>query len=93
MAPVDAPGRVAGVYMEKLMLSKSEAGHALGVSLRTIERLISSGQIATCRIGRRVLIYRSEVEKLTKLSSQEPDLSLASGSSQKRTSNSVFSKL
>jgi len=51
--------------MEKLMFSKSEAGQALGLSLRTIERLISSGQIATCRIGKRVLIYKSEIEKLT----------------------------
>jgi excisionase family DNA binding protein len=94
MATVDAPGRVAGAYwMEKLMLSKSEAGQALGVSLRTIDRLISSGQIATRRIGRRVLIYRSEVEKLTRLSSQQLDKSLESGSSQKRTPNSALSKL
>jgi excisionase family DNA binding protein len=50
--------------MDKLMLSKAEAGRILGLSPSTIDRMISAGQIAIRRFGRRVLISRSEIEKL-----------------------------
>jgi excisionase family DNA binding protein len=65
--------------MEKLMLSKAEVGQALGLSPRTIDRLISSGQIATRKIGKRVLVYRSEIDKLTKPSTPRPSLSVGGG--------------
>jgi excisionase family DNA binding protein len=52
--------------MDKLMLSKWETGRILGLSQSTIDRMISAGQIATHRFGRRVLICRSEIERLTK---------------------------
>jgi excisionase family DNA binding protein len=43
-----------------------EAGRALGLSPSSIDRLISKERIAACRIGRRVLICRSEIEKPTR---------------------------
>ncbi len=52
--------------MDKLMLSKSETGRILGLSQSTIDRMISSGRIAIRRFGKRVLICRSEIERLTK---------------------------
>jgi excisionase family DNA binding protein len=48
--------------MDMLLLSKHEAAQMLGVSLRTLEYLISRGEITTRRIGRRVLISRSALE-------------------------------
>jgi len=61
--------------MDKLMLSKAEAGRMLGLSPSTIDRLISAGQIAIRRFGRRVLICRSEIERLTKPSTPNESLS------------------
>jgi len=52
--------------MDKLMLSKSETGRILGLSQSTIDRMISSGRIAIRRFGKRVLICRSEIKRLTK---------------------------
>jgi excisionase family DNA binding protein len=48
--------------MDMLLLSKHEAAQMLGVSLRTLEYLISRGEITTRRIGRRVLISRTALE-------------------------------
>jgi len=52
--------------MDKLMLSKSETGRVLGLSQSTIDRMISTGRIAIRRFGKRVLVCRSEIERLTK---------------------------
>lgn len=43
------------------MLSRKEVAQKLGLSLPTIARLISSGQIKTVRVGRRVLISEADV--------------------------------
>jgi len=49
----------------------------LGVSIRSLEHLISRQEIATRRIGRRVLIARSTVESFAK--NQNPDNPSARG--------------
>lgn len=43
-------------------LSKQEAAHMLGVSLRTIDRLIALKELPVRRLGRRVLIPRTSLE-------------------------------
>jgi excisionase family DNA binding protein len=48
--------------MDTLLLSKNEAARLLGLSLRSLDHIISRGEIQTRRIGRRVLIARSAVE-------------------------------
>ncbi len=48
--------------MDTLLLSKHEAARLLGLSIRSLEHLISRKEIPTRRIGRRVLIARSAVE-------------------------------
>jgi excisionase family DNA binding protein len=48
--------------MDTLLLSKHEAARLLGLSIRSLEHLISRKEIPTRRIGRRVLITRSAVE-------------------------------
>jgi excisionase family DNA binding protein len=49
---------------EAMALSKSEAAQVLGVSLRTIDRLIAMKQLPVRRLGRRVLIPRTVLQDL-----------------------------
>ena len=46
----------------RLLFNQKQSAHALGISLRTLQNLISSRQIMTRRIGRRVLIHRKDLE-------------------------------
>jgi len=46
-----------------IALSKQEAAHMLGVSLRTIDRLIALKELQVRRLGRRVLIPRTALER------------------------------
>jgi excisionase family DNA binding protein len=55
--------------MNTLLLSKQEAAKMLGLSIRTLEYLISSGEISTRRIGKRVLITRTTVESFAEAAS------------------------
>jgi excisionase family DNA binding protein len=47
---------------EAIALSKSEAAQVLGVSLRTVDRLIALKQLPVRRLGRRVLIPRTALQ-------------------------------
>ncbi len=47
---------------ESIAVNKQEAAHMLGVSLRTIERLIALKELQVRRLGRRVLIPRTSLE-------------------------------
>jgi excisionase family DNA binding protein len=53
--------------MDTLLLSKQEAARLLGLSIRSLEHLISSKEIPTRRIGRRVLITRSALESFARV--------------------------
>jgi excisionase family DNA binding protein len=50
--------------LEALVLSKSQAARLLGVSLRTVDRLIALKQLPVRRLGRRVLIPRHGLQSL-----------------------------
>ncbi|MCI0722936.1 MAG: helix-turn-helix domain-containing protein [Acidobacteria bacterium] len=52
--------------MEQLLIGRREAAEALGICLRTVDNLIMRRQLAVRRIGRRVLIPRSELEKIAR---------------------------
>jgi excisionase family DNA binding protein len=47
-----------------IAVSKQEAADLLGVSLRTIDRLIALKELPVRRLGRRVLIPRNSVDNL-----------------------------
>jgi excisionase family DNA binding protein len=47
-----------------LAISKLEAARILGVSLRTVDRLIALKQLAVRRLGRRVLVPRNSLQFL-----------------------------
>ena len=49
----------------KLQFSREESAEILGLSLRTLDRLIAENQLPVRRIGRRVLITRDALETFT----------------------------
>jgi len=49
--------------MKELVVTRKEAGEALRLSLRTVDKLLATGQIAARRVGRRVLIPQAEIER------------------------------
>jgi len=48
---------------EQLLLSKRQAAQTLSISLRTLDKLITSKKLPIQKIGRRVLISRSAIER------------------------------
>jgi excisionase family DNA binding protein len=48
---------------DALVLSRSEAANALRVSLRMVDYLLASGALRGTRIGRRVVIAKSELDR------------------------------
>jgi len=51
---------------DKLLYTKREAAQLLSISLRSLDYLIVSQQLATRRIGRRVLVHRDSVEQFAR---------------------------
>jgi len=49
---------------EKIALSPAEVSAALGISLNSRYAYIREGRIKSCRLGKRILISRIELEKL-----------------------------
>lgn len=48
--------------MTKLLLSRREAAQSLSLSIRTLDKLIATGQLPTTRIGRSVRIHVDTLE-------------------------------
>lgn len=48
---------------EQILLSRRDAAVALGLSLRTIDYLISRGELRARAIGRRKMVARVELER------------------------------
>ncbi len=51
---------------ERMAYNRQDAATLLGVSVTTIERLLSSGELSCKRVGRRVLIPRVALESFLK---------------------------
>src|SRR5258705_13719954 len=64
-APIRA-AEVRAATAGKVFLSRKEAAAALSISLHTLEQLIVQGEIKTRRLGKRVLIQREQLDRLTK---------------------------
>ncbi|MCB9597533.1 MAG: helix-turn-helix domain-containing protein [Sandaracinaceae bacterium] len=61
---------------ERVALSVAEAAEATGLSRRTVERLIRSGELSSIRIGRRRLVT---LDALTELLSRNRNTSARRG--------------
>lgn len=64
------PVNPAPLFHYKLQYSREEAAELIGVSLRTLDRLIAEKQIAVRRIGRRVLIGKDVLAQFVKRDSR-----------------------
>lgn len=53
--------------MEPKAFGIKAAAKGIGVSERTIIRMIADGRLRSIRIGRRVLVPLSEIERLTRI--------------------------
>lgn len=53
-------------WMQELVVTREEAAEALRLSLRTVDKLLAAGQILARRVGRRVLIPRTEIERFAR---------------------------
>lgn len=51
----------AALDAEGLNLSRERAARLTGVSIKTVDRAISAGDLASTRIGRKVLIPRESI--------------------------------
>jgi excisionase family DNA binding protein len=51
---------------DQILLSRREAAKALGISIRTLDTIISSKELAVRRIGRRRLIARVALERFAR---------------------------
>jgi excisionase family DNA binding protein len=54
------------LIVDRILYSMKEAAASLSISLSTIEQLIAQGDLAVRRIGKRVLVPRTELEKLAR---------------------------
>jgi len=52
----------------QFLLSRRQAAQSLSISLRTLDYLIASGKLTMRRIGRRVLIEPTELERFSRRS-------------------------
>jgi excisionase family DNA binding protein len=50
--------------MQNKLISIAESSERLGVSTFTTRRLIKSGQLRAVRVGKRVLLRESEIERV-----------------------------
>lgn len=56
--------------MEAVLFSKRDTARLLSISLRTVDDLISKGDLSIHRIGRRVLISRIAIDSFVRKSSR-----------------------
>jgi hypothetical protein len=52
--------------IQKLLFSRKDAATALSLSVRSIDYLISSGDLITRKIGRKILIPAAEVRRFAR---------------------------
>ena len=60
------PGRAAIASEEKLLVGRIEAAEMLSISARALDYLVANKQLATRRIGTRVLIPVAELRRFSK---------------------------
>lgn len=54
------------MQQQPILLDRRSAAAAIGISVRSLDYLISSGKLRTRRLGKRILIPRTELERLAR---------------------------
>jgi excisionase family DNA binding protein len=52
--------------MEKILLTRKEAAHALSISVWTLDRYIALKELPARRFGRKVLVHVNDVERFAR---------------------------
>jgi len=60
-ARVCESARMTDTAIVRLLVSKRDAAQALSLSIRTIDHLISRGELASRKVGRRTLVLASSL--------------------------------
>ena len=63
--PVPAWKRLDGQILP-ILVSRRTAGRLLNLCLRTISKLIASGELRAKRVGKRVLLLREDLERFAR---------------------------
>jgi excisionase family DNA binding protein len=58
--------------LERILFSRAEAARALSMSISTLDILIARGTIRTRRHGRRVLVAKTEIERVARTDALGP---------------------
>lgn len=72
------PRNRESVMLDRLH-SRAEAAEALGISLRSLDRLVKDGKLAVTKIGDRRLLKASEIARLIDESTDETDTVASQG--------------
>lgn len=51
---------------DKILLARKDAANVIGISVRGLDYLISTGKVRVRRLGKRVLVPRAELERLAR---------------------------
>jgi hypothetical protein len=52
--------------METLLVGRREASLALGISLRTLDKIVLQKELIPCRIGKRILFEKRQLEQFAR---------------------------
>lgn len=52
--------------LEQMLLDRRTAAEILSISVRTLDKLIAANKISVCRIGRRVLVSKQDLENFAR---------------------------
>jgi excisionase family DNA binding protein len=50
---------------DRILYSRKEAAQQLSISISTLEQLIAQGELQVRRLGKRILVPRTELERLS----------------------------
>jgi excisionase family DNA binding protein len=71
-APKKSPARATLPMDEKLLVGRQDAALLLSISQRALDYLVANKEIRVRRIGSRVLIPRSELQRFARADHPEP---------------------
>jgi hypothetical protein len=57
--------------IEKVLYSRKDAAFALSISIRSLDTLLASKKLATRRLGRKVMIPATEIQRIARCNTYE----------------------
>lgn len=57
--------------VEKVLYSRKDAAYALSISIRSLDTLLASKKLSTRRLGRKVMIPATEIQRIARCNTYE----------------------